>query len=137
MLTDSFEYRDQARSPATYFALGAAMAAAYLTQKAGLPELHQVLSVLFIGIVLWRIVVNPICGFRLSAQGLDCFEGRFRRSVRLRDIDSVTIYEAADEGTRCILNLRVGDRMALPGAEHFGVRRLTAEFGRLGVPVLF
>jgi len=137
MLTDSFEYHDQARTPATYIALGAAIFATYFVQKTGLPGLHLVLSLLFVGVVLWRIVSNPMRGFRLTAHGLDCFEGRFRRSVALGDIASVTIYECAEAGTRCILNLRAGDRMSLPGAERFGVRRLTAEFARLGVPVLF
>lgn len=137
MLTESFEYHDQARTPATYLALGAAMLAAYFTQKAGLPDLHLILSLIFIGIVLWRIVVNPMRGFRLTADGLDCFEGHFRRHVALRDIASATIYDTAEAGTRCVLNLQAGDRLELPGAERFGVRRLTAEFARLGVPVLF
>lgn len=136
MLSETFEYRDQARTPATYLALGAAMASAYLVHNLSLPHLHQLLAVLFVGVVLWRIADNPIRGFRLSQDGLDFFEGHHRRQVALGDIASVTVYEARGEGTRCILNLRSGDRLSLPGAHRFGTRRLVAEFGGLGLPIL-
>ena len=137
MLSETFEYRDQSRSPASYFALGAAMASAYLVHNLELPQLHQLLAIMFVGVVIWRIANNSIRGFRLSSGMLEFFEGRYRRQITLRDIASVTIYDDRTEGTRCILNLRSGDRLSLPGAERFGTRRLIAEFGGLGLPVLF
>lgn len=136
MLSDTFEYRDQSRTPARYFALGAAMASAYLIHSLGLPPLHQLLAVAFVGVVLWRIADNSIHGFRLSPSALEVFEGRYRRRIALAEVASVTIFQTVDNDTRCILNLRSGDRLSLPGAERFGTRRLVAEFADLGLPIL-
>ncbi|MCV2869735.1 hypothetical protein OEW28_13960 [Defluviimonas sp. WL0002] len=141
MLRETFEYRDQSRTPASYLALGAAMASAYLMHTLGLPGFHQWLAILFVVVVLWRIADNSIHGFRLSDEGLEFFEGRYHRNIALEEIASVTIYQTGHkpgEGeTRCILNLYSGDRLSLPGAERFGTRRLVAEFAKLGLPTLF
>lgn len=136
MSCETFEYRHQARTPATYLALGAAIASAYLVHNLDLPQLHQLLALLFVGVVLWRIAINPIRGFRLSDGGLEFFEGHYRRQVPLAEVASVTVYQPVGDTTRCVLNLRSGDRLALPGAERFGTRRLVAEFAGLGLPVL-
>lgn len=136
MEVEAFGRLCQARRPGTYFALGSAMAAVYLSLTLDMNRLIPVLAVLYVGLLLARLVRNPGKGFRLGTDRIDWFTERGRRGAALDDLDSVAIGHGIDGETLCVLRLADGQAVPLSGVETLNRRDLMREFGRRGVRIM-
>lgn len=136
MLTESFGYRSQARRPATYIALGLAMAVAYLCITLNLGQLVVALALIYVALVLRRLWRNPVKGFRLGRKWVEIYRPRGVDCIDFADVTSVTVCRSNDGKPACFLNMRSGDVLPLPGAEKLEFGKLVSEFGTRGVRVL-
>lgn len=136
MITESFGYRSQARRPATYLALGVAMAVAYLCITLNLGQLVVALALVYVALVLRRLWRNPVKGFRLGRRWVEIYRPRGVECIDFADVASVTVCRTNDGRTACFLNMRNGEVLPLPGAEKLEFGKIVNEFGVRGVRVL-
>ncbi|MGL4281805.1 MAG: hypothetical protein ACRCS0_15700 [Albidovulum sp.] len=136
MLTDSYGYRSQARRPVTYLALGVAMAVVYLCVTLDMGQLLVALALVYLALVLRRLWLNPIKGFRLGRSWVEIYRPRGVECINFADVASVTVCRSNKGQTACFLNMESGAVLPLPGAEKLQFEKLIGEFGLRGVRVL-
>jgi hypothetical protein len=136
MTTESYGYRSQARRPRTYLALGLAMMVIYLCVTLEMGELLIALAAVFLGLVLRRLWLNPVKGFRLGRSWVEIYRPRGTDLIQLDDVASVTVTRTNWGATACFLNFENGEILPLPGAEKLESKKLMREFGLRGVRVI-
>ncbi|HQU67153.1 MAG TPA: hypothetical protein PLI43_03030 [Albidovulum sp.] len=136
MFTDSYGYRSQARRPVTYLALGVAMMVVYLCITLDMGQLLIALALVYLALVLRRLWLNPIKGFRLGRGWVEIYRPRGVECINFTDVASVTVCRTNKGQTACFLNMETGDVLPLPGAEKLEFEKLIGEFGLRGVRVL-
>lgn len=136
MNSESYGYRSQARRPGTYLALGVAMLVVFLGVKLDLGQFVVALAVVYLALVLRRLWLNPIKGFRLGRGWVEIYRPRGVECIPLGDVASVTVCRSNTGATACFLNMETGEVLPLPGAEKLEFQRLVSEFGLRGVRVL-
>lgn len=136
MNTDSVGYRSQARRPGMYLALGIAMVVVFLCVKLDLGQLVVALAVIYLALIVRRLWLNPIKGFRLGRGWVEIYRPRGTECIMLQDVDSVTVARTNWGSSACFLNLHDGSVLPLPGAERLDTPNLMREFGLRGVRVI-
>ena len=136
MNTESFGYRSQARRPGTYIALGLAMAVVYLCITLDLGQLVIALALVYVALVVRRLWLNPVKGFRLGRGWVEIYRPRGVDVIQLREVESVTVCRTNKGATACFLNMGTGEILPLPGAEKLEFQQIIREFGLRGVRVL-
>lgn len=136
MITDSYGYRSQARRPVTYLALGVAMAVVYLCITLDMGRLLMALALVYLALVLRRLWLNPVKGFRLGRNWVEIYRPRGVECINFADVASVTVCRSDKGQTACFLNMETGAVLPLPGAEKLEFQKLIGEFGLRGVRVL-
>ena len=119
-----------------YVALAVAIMTVYLsvTLKGG--ALVIALAVVYLGLVLRRLIVNPGRGFRLGFKQIDWYDRGGRKSAPIEALEGVSIGRSETGQTVCVIRLNDGRRVSLSGIEALDERRLMREFGRRGIPIL-
>ncbi len=135
VVVDTFEWRGQGRRPGMYFALGVGMAAVYLGLKLQLNALVPALAAIYVALVLLRLITTPTRGFRLTGDRLTWFTGMRRHSVTFDRIVGVSIGPDVDGQTICVVSMRDGSTVALPGVETVAPDKLMREFGVRGIRI--
>ena len=135
MITETFEFRRQARGPGNYLALGVAMAMVYSGWTQGWSLMAVFLCGPFLALILVRLVLNEAEGFRLTAQGVEFYSDHRHRNLAWRDITNVTMAGDGMGGAHCLMHLRNGATDTLPATHGFSPERLGHEFRTRGVPV--
>ncbi len=136
MITESYGYRSQARRPGMYLALGIAMFVIYLCVRLNLSQLIVALAFVYLALVLRRLWLNPIKGFRLGRSWVEIYRPRGTECIQFDDVASVTVTRTNWGASACFLNLYDGEVLHLPGAEKLETRKLMREFGLRGVRVI-
>ncbi len=136
MTTESYGYRSQARGPRTYLALGIAMGVVYLCVTLEMGQLIIALAAVFLALILRRLWLNPVKGFRLGRSWVEIYRPRGSETIPLDDVASVTVTRTNRGATACFLNLADGAILPLPGAEKLESHKLMREFGLRGVRVI-
>lgn len=136
MTTESYGYRSQARRPRTYFALGITMAVVYLCVTLEMGQLIIALAAVFLVLILRRLWLNPVKGFRLGRSWVEIYRPRGNETIHLDDVASVTVTRTTWGATACFLNLADGAILPLPGVEKLDSHKLMREFGLRGVRVI-
>lgn len=136
MITDSYGYRSQARRPATYLALFVAMVVVYLCITLNMGQLVVALALVYVALVLRRLWLNPVKGFRLGRRWVEIYRPRGVECISFADVASVTVCRSYNGKTACFLNMQTGEVLPLPGAEKLESDKLIGEFGVRGVRVL-
>ena len=134
MLLQTYEYRLQARRPATYIALGVGVVTAYAVAfanalLAGIPVAGYLM------VVLWRLWHNPAAGLSFTENRLEVFDPSEHRSFHLSEIRSVRLRTGVFSDDECVLSLRDGRRLALPPDALPQIRKLHREFTRRGISI--
>ncbi|WP_376874072.1 hypothetical protein [Albirhodobacter sp. R86504] len=127
-----YEYRLQARRPATYAALGVGMITGYTVIFAN-ALLAAIPVTAYIGVVLWRLVRNPTAGLRFTPLALEVFDHREIRHFPFRDIRSARLRTGVFSDDECVLVMANGPRIALPPDALPPIKKLRAEFLRRGI----
>lgn len=136
MITESYGYRSQARRPGMYLALGIAMFVVFLCIRLDLNQLVIALAALYLVLIVRRLWLNPIKGFRLGRGWVEIYRPRGTECIHLDDVASVTVTRTNWGAAACFLNLYDGAVLPLPGAEKLETRKLMREFGLRGVRVI-
>lgn len=136
MTTESYGYRSQARRPGTYFALGIAMIVVYLCVVLDMGQLLLALAAIYLALILRRLWLNPVKGFRLGRGWVEIYRPRGTDLIMLNDVASVTVARTNWGAMACFLNLQDGEILPLPGAERLEAQKLMREFGLRGVRVI-
>ena len=134
-MTDTFEFRRQARGPGNYLALGVTMATLYLGWSQGWSLLAMFLCGPFLALVLVRLVLNEAEGFRLTQDGVEYYSHDSDRMIAWRSLSSVTVTGDGAGGAECVLHLRDASTDVLPATTGFSPERLGQEFRARGVIV--
>jgi len=134
-MTDTFEFRRQARGPGNYLALGVCMGLIYLGWAQGWPLIAFLLCGPFLSFVLVRLILNEAEGFRLMASGIEFYRQSERRLIAWRDLADVTLRGDGDGGAECLLHLKGGETETLPATSGFSPERLGQEFRARGIAV--
>jgi len=135
-MSDVFEYRVQARNPVMYLLLGAAIA---LTRYGLVHPGYRLIGCLgaaACAAILWRLVVNPKSGFRLTGKMIEVFGPAWHRIVPLRQVETVLISGAERGQTQCLLRLTDGSDLPVPATGWFRAETLAEEFQARGLRVL-
>lgn len=134
-MSEPFEYRVQARTPAAYAGLFLWLAIFAAFWQRGLAFAAVSIMAVFIAPLLWRIAVNPRSGFRINRDRLEVFTPGHYRIVPLPRVDCVQIN--GDGGrTSCDITLTDGEGLALPGGNRFCPTALAREFRSRGIAVV-
>lgn len=132
MLLQTYEYRLQARRPATYLALGVGLVTAYAAVFAA-----AILAALpiagYLTVVLWRLWRNPTAGIVLTSEALEVFDRFDRQRFTLRDIRAARLRTGIFTDDECVLVLANGTRMALPPDALPKLYKLRYEFARRSI----
>jgi hypothetical protein len=83
-----------------------------------------------------RLALNPARGFQVDRNRIQWFNGRKSESVRLEELDSVSIGQMKKNRIFCVMNLSDGRVLELPGVEKLSAQRLAWELRRRGIPVM-
>ncbi len=135
MISDTFEYRRQARGPGSYLALGLAMGLIFTGWSQGWPFSAMILCGPFLALILVRLILNEAEGFRLTAHALEFYGSSEDRAIAWRDLNAVTLSGDGSGGAHCLLHLAGGSTDVLPATSSFSPERLGQEFRDRGVPV--
>lgn len=135
VLVDTFEWRGRARRGRAYLALAVGAGALYLGLTTAVSPIVPILAAVYIALVVFRLVMHPTQGFRLGSERLTWFTGMRRHSVNFDDLSGVSIGKSPLGHTICVVSLRDGNSIALPGVETVDPGQLIREFGLRGVPI--
>lgn len=135
VLAGTFEWRGQARRGRAYLALAVGVVALYIGLVADVNPIVPALAAIYVALVLFRLVMHPTQGVRLGAERLTWFTGMRRHSVAFDDLSGVSIGQNPSGETVCVVSLRDGNSISLPGVETVDPSQLMREFGRRGVPI--
>lgn len=136
MCQDDFGTVRQSRRLGMYLALAVAIMTVYLSITLKGDALVIALAVVYLGLVLRRLIVNPGRGFRLGSKQIDWYDRHGRASAPLEALAGVSIGRAPTGETLCVLRLADGRAVPLSGIEGLDQHRLMREFGRRGIPIL-
>ena len=136
MTIDSYGYRSQARRPGMYFAFGMALVLLYICVVLDMGQLLVALAIVYLLLVLRRLWVNPVKGFRLGRSWVEIYRPRGTEVIPLDTVASVTLTRTNWGAKACFLNLEDGEILPLPGAEKLEAESLMREFGTRGVRVV-
>lgn len=134
-ITGTFEWRGQARRGRAYLALGIGVGALYLGLTSDVSPVVPALAAVYIALVLFRLIMHPTQGVRLGAERLTWFTGIRRHSVAFDDLAGVSIGQSPSGHTICVVSLRDGNSISLPGVESVDPSKLMREFGQRGVRI--
>jgi len=135
MRHEIFEYRQQARGPRNYVALGLVMALIYVGWAQGWGLIAILLSGPILALILVRLVVNDAAGFRLTGTALDFYDGTAFQSLDWNEVEGVTVTGDGGGGSVCVIRTAEGQTHLLPATAPFSPERLTQEFRERGIPV--
>ncbi|MFN0113890.1 MAG: hypothetical protein ACKVPY_04355 [Paracoccaceae bacterium] len=128
------EYRLQARRPGNYFALGVAMSASYLAWTLSMPKTIWVLIVIYLGLVLWRLAVNPVTGFRLRDDRIETIENGRLRVVPLAQVESFRLSLERFAPALCLVTLEGGEVIGVRCGGAARARTLAKGLRMRGIP---
>lgn len=135
MTGEIFEYRNQARGPRNYIALGLVLAVLYAAWQQGWGLMAVFLCGPILGFVLVRLIENEAEGFRMTETALDYYAPGIEGEVVWHSLRGVTIVGDGTGGAVCDLQLRDGEVVRLPATAAFAPERLAQEFRLRGIPV--
>lgn len=135
VLVGTFEWRGQARRGRAYLALGIGVGALYLGLTSDVSPAIPVLAAIYIALLLFRLIMHPTQGVRLGTDRLTWFTGMRRHSVDFDDLTGVSIGQSPSGDTVCVVSLRDGNSISLPGVETVDPSKLMREFGQRGVRI--
>jgi hypothetical protein len=107
-----WEYRQQARKPGTYLALGVGMAAAYVAYVMRMPIWVWALVAAYLALVLIRLSLNPATAYRLTETALECRDNGRRRRIPLGTIADYSVDPQVP--TDCLITLGDGSIQRIP-----------------------
>lgn len=135
MNTEILEYRNQARGPRNYIALGLVTAVISIGQQQGWGLMAVFLCGPMLGYLLVRLIENEAEGFRMSEAGLTYYAPGLEGEVDWNLLRAVTVIGDGAGGALCDLHLDDGGITRLPATAAFAPERLAQEFRLRGVPV--
>lgn len=135
MTGETFEYRNQARGPRNYVALGLILAVLYAASQQGWGLMAVFLCGPMLGFVLVRLIENEAEGFRMTETALDYYAPGIEGEVIWHSLRGVTLAGDGLGGTICDLHLDDGEVTRLPATHAFAPERLAQEFRLRGIPV--
>ncbi len=135
MTDETFEYRNQARGPKNYVALGLVLALLYSGWVQGWGVMAVFLCGPFLALILVRLIENEAEGFRLTEKGMDYFAPGQEGEIDWHSLRGVTIGGDGAGGALCDLHLEGGETARLPATAAFAPERLAQEFRLRGIPV--
>ncbi|HQY45260.1 MAG TPA: hypothetical protein PK450_13890 [Paracoccaceae bacterium] len=135
MTSEIFEYRNQARGPRNYIALGLILAVIYSAWQQGWGLMAVFLCGPILGFVLVRLIENEAAGFRMTETGLDYYAPGVGAEINWHSLRGVTIAGDGAGGAICDLHLDDGETRRLPATAAFAPERLAQEFRLRGIPV--
>jgi hypothetical protein len=135
MTTEIFEYRNQARGPRNYIALGLVLAVIYAGHQQGWGLMAVFLCGPILGFLLVRLIENDAEGFRMTESGLDYYAPGCVGEVDWHTLRGVTVAGDGAGGAICDLHTDDGTSVRLPATAAFAPERLAQEFRLRGVPV--
>ena len=132
MLLQTYEYRLQARRPATYLALGVGLVTAYAVVFTN--ALIAALPVAaYLMVVLWRLWRNPTAGIAFTPDKFEMFDRFAHHTFPIKDIRAVRLKTGVFTDDECVLELANGMRIALPPDALPKLYKLRFEFARRGI----
>jgi hypothetical protein len=134
-MSDSFEYRAQARNPVSYLAFGLGFAVVVTNWALRLSVLSWTFSLLCLLALLVRLFLNPRSGFRLDDRTIEVFAPGRHRIIPLSATESVRISQA-ETGLSCDLSLTSGEGVPLPSQLRIRPDDLAGQFRTCGVLVI-
>lgn len=135
MTGEIFEYRNQARGPRNYIALGLILTVIYSAWQQGWGLMAVFLCGPVLGFVLVRLIENEAAGFRMTETGLDYYAPGVGAEINWHGLRGVTIAGDGAGGAICDLHLDDGETSRLPATAAFAPERLAQEFRLRGIPV--
>lgn len=135
MTGEIFEYRNQARGPRNYIALGLVLAVLYAAWQQGWGLMAVFLCGPILGFVLVRLIENEAEGFRMTETALDYYAPGIEGEVVWHSLRGVTLVGDGMGGAVCDLQLSDGEAVRLPATAAFAPERLAQEFRLRGIPV--
>lgn len=136
VMSDVFEYRVQARNPAMYVFFATAIAVTRFGMAHPGYKLIGIIGAAGLATVLWRLMLNPKSGFRLTDRMIEVFAPAWHRIVPLKQVESVLISGAERGQTQCLLRLKDGTDLPVPATSWFHANHLAQEFQAKGLRVL-
>jgi hypothetical protein len=135
MTSEIFEYRNQARGPRNYIALGLVLAVIYAGVEQGWGLMAVFLCGPILGFLMVHLIENEAKGFRMTEGGLDYYAPGTEGEVDWHALQGVTIAGDGAGGAVCDLHMTDGTVTRLPATEAFAPERLAQEFRQRGIPV--
>lgn len=135
VMSDPFDFRLQARRPATFVWLLSGLAGAALAWSVELPTLGGALLIACVLPHLWRLCVNARQGFTLGPRTVELFAPGLHRVIPIPRIDRVEI-TGLPRGVACDLVLTNGETLRLPAGVATCPATVGAAFRARGIPVL-
>lgn len=135
MTSEIFEYRNQARGPRNYIALGLVLTVLYAGWQQGWGLMAVFLCGPILGFILVRLIENEAEGFRMTESGLDYYATGIEGEVNWHTVRGVSISGDGAGGAICDLHLSDGEITRMPATSAFAPERLAQEFRLRGIPV--
>jgi hypothetical protein len=134
-MSDSFEYRAQARNPVGYLAFGLGFALAVSDWALHFSTATWALTALYVLAMFVRLSLNPRTGFRVDARMIEVFGPGFHRMIPLANVESVRISQGG-RGISCDLFLSCGEELSVPSQMRIGPTALANAFRARGIVVI-
>jgi hypothetical protein len=134
-MSDPFDFRLQARRPATVVRLLLGIVSAAAAWVIGLPMLGGAVLLALVLPCLWRLSVNAREGFTLGPRTVEFFAPGRHRVIPLPRIDRVEI-TGLRHGVVCDMVLTTGETLRLPRSAATCPAKVGAAFRARGVTVL-
>ncbi len=130
-----FDFRVQARKPATLSALAVSLAAAIIAWIMNLPMISGAVTLAFVGPLIWRIAFNTRFGFTIGPRTLEVFAPGLHRIIPLLRVERVEIL-GLRRGITCDMVLTSGETLRLPHCTRASPDAIGKAFRARGITVV-
>jgi hypothetical protein len=134
-MSDSFEYRAQARNPVGYLAFGLGFALVVSDWSLHRSMTTWAPTILCVLALFVRLSINPRSGFRVDARMIEVFGPGFHRMIPLANVESVRISQGV-KGLCCDLSLASGEGLTIPSLVRICPTALADAFRVRGIAVI-
>ncbi len=134
-MSDSFEYRAQARNPVGYLAFAIGLAVVFGGRWLEISTATSVLGIIVVLTLTIRLSLNPRSGFRIDTRMVEVFGPGFHRMIPLAKVESVRISQGY-KGLCCDFSLSNGEAISVPPPIRIGPAALSDALRLRGIAVI-